>query len=110
MSVKIKRGDNVVVIAGKDKGKQGKVLVVDRKKGRIIVEGVNMITKHQKPSAAHQQGGIIKKEASIDVSNVMYMHNRIPTRIGYKLEVTEKDGKRVKVKKRIAKATGEVID
>lgn len=110
MSIKIKRGDNVVVIAGKDKGKQGKVLVVDRKKSRIIVEGVNMITKHQKPNATNQQGGIIKKEASIDISNIMYIHNNKPTRIGYKVEVEEKDGKKVKVKKRIAKATGEVID
>lgn len=110
MSIKIKRGDKVVIIAGKDKGKEGKVLLVDRKKNRVIVEGYNMITKHQKPNAAHQQGGIIKKEAAIHVSNVMYLHNNKPTRIGYKVEMVEKDGKQVKVKKRVAKSTGEVID
>ena len=102
MSVKIKKGDTVVVIAGKDKGKEGKVLAVDAKKNRVTVEGVNMITKHQKPSAANQQGGIVNREASIDISNVMYLYKGKPTRIGYKIE----DGKKV----RVAKATGDVVD
>jgi large subunit ribosomal protein L24 len=100
--MKIKTGDTVKVIAGKDKDKEGKVLSVDKKSGRIIVEGVNMITKHAKPSASNQQGGIINKEAPIDASNVMYVHNGTATRIGYKVE----DGKKV----RVAKKTGEVID
>ena len=107
--VKIKKGDKVQVIAGKDKGKQGKVLVVDREKNRVIVEGVNMITKHQKPRGA-QQGGLINKEAAIHASNVMYLHNGKPVRLGVKVEVSEKDGKKVINKKRIAKPSGDVID
>lgn len=108
--MKLKKGDLVRVIAGKDKGRDGKILVADRKKNRVIVEGINMITKHQKPNAAHPQGGLIKREAAIHVSNVMYLHNGVPTKIGYKLETAVKDGKNVTVKKRIAKKTGEVID
>lgn len=106
MAVKIKRGDKVLVIAGKHKTKKGKVLLVDRKKDRVIVEGVNLIKKHQKPNAVNHQGGIISKEAPIHVSNVMYLHNDKPVRLGYKVE--EIDGKRVK--KRIIRKTGEVID
>ena len=100
--MKIKTGDTVKVIAGKDKDKEGKVLSVDKKAGRVVVEGVNMVTKHAKPSASNQQGGIINKEAPIDASNVMYVQNGKATRIGYKVE----DGKKV----RVAKKTGEVID
>ena len=100
--MKIKTGDTVKVIAGKDKDKEGKVLSVDKKTGRGVVEGVNMVTKHAKPSASNQQGGIINKEAPIDASNVMYVQNGKATRIGYKVE----DGKKV----RVAKKTGEVID
>ena len=100
--MKIKTGDTVKVIAGKDKDKEGKVLSVDKKTGRVVVEGVNMVTKHAKPSASNQQGGIINKEAPIDASNVMYVQNGKVTRIGYKVE----DGKKV----RVAKKTGEVID
>ncbi len=98
--MKIKKGDTVRVIAGKDKDKEGKVLAV--KDGKVLVEGVAMVTKHQKPSAANQQGGIVNKEAFIDVSNVMYLHNGKPTRVGFKM-----DGEK---KVRVAKATGEVID
>ena len=98
----IKTGDTVKVIAGKDKDKEGKVLSVDKKTGRVVVEGVNMVTKHAKPSASNQQGGIINREAPIDASNVMYVQNGKATRIGYKVE----DGKKV----RVAKKTGEVID
>ncbi len=96
---KIKTGDTVVVIAGKDKGKDGKVLAV--KDGKVLVEGIGMVTKHTKPSAANQQGGIVQKESYIDASNVMYLHNGKATRIGFKVE----DGKKV----RVAKTTGEVI-
>ena len=108
--IKIKRGDTVVIIAGKEKTKKGKVLVVDTKKDRIIVEGINMVTKHMKQNAQNQTGGIIKKEAPIHVSNVMYLHKGKPTRIGYKVETKEVDGKTVRIKTRIAKATGEAID
>ena len=102
MSLKIKKGDTVKVITGKDKDKEGKVLSVDAKSNRVIVEGINMITKHEKPSMSNQQGGIVNKEAPIDISNVMYVHKGKATRIGYKTE----NGKKV----RVAKSTGEVID
>ena len=101
-TMKIKKGDTVKVIAGKDKDKEGKVVAVDKKNGKVNVEKVNIITKHTKPSAANQNGGIIQKEAPIDASNVMYLHNGKATRIGFKVE----DGKKV----RVAKSTGEVID
>ena len=101
-AIKIKKGDTVKVIAGKDKDKEGKVLSVDQKNGRVLVEGVNMVTKHAKPSAANQNGGIMHKEGTIDVSNVMYLHKGKVTRIGYKM-----DGDK---KVRVAKATGDVID
>lgn len=102
MSMTVKKGDNVVVIAGKDKGKEGKILVVDRKNNKVIVEGINMITKHVKPNAMNQQGGIVTKEGYIHASNVMYLHNGKATRLGAVI----KDGKKV----RIAKKTGEIID
>ena len=99
---KIKKGDTVKVLTGKDKDKEGKVISVDHKNGKVVVEGVNMVTKHTKPSAANQNGGIIQKEAAIDASNVMYVHKGKATRIGFKM-----DGDK---KVRIAKATGDVID
>ena len=80
--IKLKSGDKVIVIAGKDKGKKGKILKVDLKSNRVIVEGVNMVSKHVKPNPMNQQGGIIKKENYIHVSNVMYLHNDKPTRLG----------------------------
>ena len=101
-AMKIKKGDTVKVIAGKDKDKEGKVIAVNVKNNTVLVEGVNMVTKHSKPSMANQQGGIITKEAPIHVSNVMYLHNGKATRVGYKM-----DGD---IKVRFAKATGEVID
>ena len=85
---KIKTGDTVVVIAGKDKGKDGKVLAV--KDGKVLVEGIGMVTKHTKPSAENQQGGIVNKESYIDVSNVMYLHKGKPTRIGFKTDGDKK--------------------
>ena len=87
---KLKKGDLVRVIAGKDKDREGKILSIDRKNNTAIVEGVNMITKHTKPSAANQQGGIITKEGPIDLSNVMYVVNGNVTRIGF----SDKDGKK----------------
>lgn len=110
VSIKVKRGDRVVIIAGRDKGGEGKILQVDRKRGRVIVEGKNMITRHTKQNAQNPQGGLIKKEAPVHVSNVMYLHNGKPTRIGYKVERKEVNGKMVNVKYRIAKKTDEVID
>ena len=101
-TMKIKKGDTVKVIAGKDKDKEGKVISVDRKNGRVLVEGVNMLTKHTKPSAANQEGGIIHQERPIDASNVMYVHKGKATRVGFKM-----DGDK---KVRYAKSTGEVID
>ena len=98
--MKIKTGDTVRVIAGKDKDKEGKVLAV--KDGKVLVEGIGMVTKHTKPSAANAQGGIVNKESYIDASNVMYLHNGKTTRIGFKM-----DGDK---KVRVAKATGDVID
>ena len=100
--MKIKTGDTVKVIAGKDKDKEGKVMSVDRKNGKVIVEGVNMITKHMKPSAGNPNGGIVQKEAAIDSSNVMYVHKGKATRVGFKM-----DGDK---KVRFAKSTGDVID
>ena len=98
--MKIKKGDTGKVIAGKDKDKEGKVLAV--KDGKVLVEGVNMVTKHTKPSAANQQGGIVNKEAPIDASNVMLVVKGKATRVGFKMEGDKKV--------RVAKATGEVID
>ena len=89
---KIKKGDTVQVIAGKDKGKDGKVISVDRKKNRLLVEGINMITKHAKPSMANQQGGIVHQEGPIDASNVMYLHKGKPTRVGFKISLINRRG------------------
>ncbi len=100
--LKIKKGDTVKVIAGKDKDKEGKVIAVNPKEGKVIVEGVNMMTKHTKPSMANQNGGIIHQEGPIDVSNVMYVHKGQATRVGIKVEGDKKV--------RFAKKTGEVID
>ena len=101
-TMKIKKGEMVKVIAGKDKDKEGKVIAVDKKDGRVLVECVNMLTKHTKPSMANQNGGIVHQEGYIDASNVMLLHNGKATRVGFKM-----DGDK---KVRFAKATGEVID
>ena len=86
-NIKLKKGDKVVVIAGKDKGKEGKILLVDRKKNRVIVEGVNMVSKHTKPSAKNPQGGIVKMEAPIHISNLNVVDPKTgkATRIGRKM-------------------------
>ena len=101
-AMKIKKGDTVTVIAGKDKDKEGKVIAVDKKDGKVLVEGVNMLTKHTKPSMANQQGGILHQEGPIDASNVMFLHKGKATRVGFKM-----DGDK---KVRYAKSTGDVID
>ena len=102
MAQKIKRNDMVKVIAGKDIDKEGKVLSVDAKNHKVVVEGINMATKHTKPSMQNQAGDIVQEEEAIDESNVMLLHNGQPTRVGFKFV----DGKKV----RFAKSTGEVID
>ncbi|MGN1211247.1 MAG: 50S ribosomal protein L24 [Candidatus Cryptobacteroides sp.] len=99
----IKKGDTVYVNAGNDKGKTGKVLEVIKDKDRAIVEGVNMVSKHTKPNPKHPQGGIVKQEAGIHVSNLQLVDPKSgkPTRVGYKFE----DGKKI----RYAKKSGEEI-
>ncbi|RUO23054.1 50S ribosomal protein L24 [Aliidiomarina minuta] len=104
MAAKIKRDDEVVVLAGKDKGKRGKVLRVLTEKNRVYVEGVNLIKKHQKPNPAlNQAGGIIEKEASMHVSNVAIFNpaTEKADRVGFKIE----DGKKV----RVFKSNNEII-
>ncbi len=101
-TMKIKKDDMVRVIAGADKDKEGKVLAVNKKDGKVLVEGVNMLTKHTKPTMANQNGGIVHQEGPIDISNVMYINKEKATRIGFKM-----DGDK---KVRVAKSTGEVID
>ncbi len=100
----VKKGDKVMVISGKDKGKQGVILDVLPKKNRVLIEGVNMVKKHSKPSQANPQGGIITKEAAIHVSNVMPIDPKTgtPTRVGFK----EVNGQKV----RYAIKSGEVLD
>ncbi|MDR1210201.1 MAG: 50S ribosomal protein L24 [Clostridiales bacterium] len=110
IKTRLKRGDRVVVIAGKDKGKSGKIMVIDRQKARIIVENVNMAVKHRKARKQDEQGGIIKFEAPVAISNVMYQHKGKPTRLGVKLEQKEVNGKTVTIKTRIARTTGEAVD
>lgn len=98
----IKVGDTVKVISGESNGQEGKVLTIDKKKMRVKVEGVNLIKKHQKPSAADPQGGIVEMEGSIHISNLMHVHKGEASRIGRKLN---KDGKLV----RYSKKSGEEI-
>lgn len=103
--LKIKKADRVVVIAGKDKGKTGEVLLVMPKENRVVVQGVNVVKKHRRPTQANPQGGIDAFEAPIHVSNVAHIDPKSsqPTRIGYK---TLDDGRKV----RVARRSGEVID
>ena len=98
---KIKKDDMVRVIAGKDKGRDGKVLSVDAKNGKVTVEGINMVTKHQKPSQANPQGGIVRTESPVDISNVMLLADGQPTKVGFRMEGDKKV--------RYAKKTGKVI-
>lgn len=107
--MRLKKGDLVRVIAGTDKGKEGKVLSVDRKTNRVIVEGVNMITKHVKPSPVNQ-GGMVHQEAGVSASNVMYVHKGETTRLGVEVKMEERNGRQKAVRYRVAKSTGEIID
>jgi large subunit ribosomal protein L24 len=100
--MKIKKGDTVVVIAGKDKGREGEVVQVLPTAGKVMVNGVNTAKKHQKARRANEPGGIIDRDMPVDVSNVMLVHKGRPTRVGYRVEG---DGTKV----RVAKRTGEVI-
>jgi large subunit ribosomal protein L24 len=101
---KIKKGDKVIVVSGRDRGKQGEVLRVLRAEERLIVQGVNVVKRHQRPGAGHP-GGIITKEAPIHVSNVAHVDpaSSRPTRVGYKFL---DDGRKV----RFAKRSGEILD
>ncbi|MDI3257785.1 MAG: 50S ribosomal protein L24 [Kyrpidia sp.] len=103
--MRIKKGDLVVVISGKDKGKKGRVLAAYPKKQRVLVEGINMVKRHTKPNPANPQGGILSKEAPLHVSNVMIVDPKTgePTRVGMKIL---NDGKKV----RYAKKSGEILD
>jgi large subunit ribosomal protein L24 len=103
MAAKIKKGDRVVVLTGKDKGRQGQVLRVLPKEQRVVVEGLNMVQRHTRPTQADPQGGIKHKEAALHVSNVAIVDsNGKPTRVGFRVEGDKKV--------RVAKTTGEVIN
>ena len=101
-AMKIKKGDLVRVIAGKDKDKEGKVMSVNAKNSTVLVEGINMVSKHTKPNVQNQTGGIVSQEAPLNIANVMLVVDGEATRVGFKVE----DGKKV----RFAKKTGKVID
>ena len=98
MKLKIKTGDTVRVLAGDHKGSEGKVVTVDREKNKAIVEGVNMVSKHEKPSAKNPQGGIVKKEAPIHISNLSLIDSKSgeTTRVGFEV----RDGKKVRFSKK----------
>jgi large subunit ribosomal protein L24 len=100
--MKLKKGDNVVVIAGKDKGKEGEIIRAIPSLNKVVVAGVNTAKKHQKARSQTQQSGILDVDMPVDASNVMLVHKGKPTRVGFKIQP---DGKKV----RIAKSTGEVI-
>ena len=102
MASKSKVGDTVRVIAGADKNNEGKVLSIDHKNHRVVVEGVHMVKKHTKPSMQNQNGGIVEQEAAIDISNVMLLVDGKASRVGFTM-----DGDK---KVRVAKATGKNID
>ncbi|MEM8847949.1 MAG: 50S ribosomal protein L24 [Bacteroidota bacterium] len=103
MKLKIKTGDTVIVTAGDHKGSEGKVVQLDREKNKAVVEGINMVSKHEKPSAQNPQGGIVKKEAPIHISNLSLIDPKSgdATRVGYEM----RDGKKV----RVAKKSNEVL-
>ena len=109
LKTRIKKNDTVKVMSGNSKGSVGKVLFIDRDKGRVIVEGVNIIHRHTKPNQKNQQGGIVKREAPINITNVMLMCPKTnqPTRIGMKLIKDEKTGKVTRM--RLSKKSGEIL-
>ncbi|MBT3182717.1 MAG: 50S ribosomal protein L24 [Deltaproteobacteria bacterium] len=100
----IKKGDTVKIITGKEKGKIGKVLRLDRPKNRVWIEKMNFVKRHQKPSQQHRQGGIVEKEAPMHISNVMYYDEKLAkaTRIGHKVLKDQKV--------RVSKKSGETLD
>ena len=100
MAMKIKKGDNVIVIAGKNKDREGKVLSVNTKDNTVIVEGVNKVKKHTKPNQLSPNGGIVEMEAPINASNVMLSEGGKPVRVGFQVV----DGKKVRVSKKTGKA------
>ncbi|MBP2161810.1 MULTISPECIES: 50S ribosomal protein L24 [Asticcacaulis] len=103
MSAKIKKGDSVVVLTGKDKGRSGTVLKVLPEDNRVVVQGINMVQRHTRPSQSNPNGGIVNKEASLHISNVAHVDsNGKPTRVGFKIEGEKKV--------RVAKTTGDVIN
>ena len=103
MSAKIKKGDSVVVLTGKDKGRSGTVLKVLPEDNRVVVQGINMVQRHTRPSQSNPNGGIVNKEASLHISNVAHVDsNGKPTRVGFKVEGDKKV--------RVAKTTGDVIN
>jgi large subunit ribosomal protein L24 len=108
MKVKLKKDDTVKVIAGRDKGKTGRVLFVDRKTGKVLIEGVSMVKRHTRPNPSKQiKGGIAEHEMPISISNVMMLTSGgVATRVGYRVERTGAVARRV----RIAKKGGEILD
>ena len=100
--MKLRVGDTVQVVAGSDKGKTGEIIQILRKEDRVIVEGINMVTKHIKPSQADPEGGIVTREAPIHVSNVAYYDSKAkePVKFGYKIE----DGQKIRINKKTGKA------
>jgi large subunit ribosomal protein L24 len=108
LKVRLKKDDQVKVIAGRDRGKTGRVLSVDRRLGKVLVEGVSMIKRHTRPNPSKQiKGGIAEKESSIAISNVMILTSGgVPSRIGYKLEGSGPSARRV----RVAKKSGETLE
>ncbi|MBE5896223.1 MAG: 50S ribosomal protein L24 [Lachnospiraceae bacterium] len=108
-TLKIKKGDTVRVIAGADKDNEGKVIAVNKENHTVVVEGVNLVKKHTKPSMANQAGGIIEQEAPIDISNVVLLVDGQPTKVGFKrVEDSARAGKTKAV--RVSKKTGKEID
>jgi large subunit ribosomal protein L24 len=110
VKTKLKKGDKVLVIAGANKGQKGKILSIDREKGRAVVEKVNMVRKHMKKKRANETGGIIDKEGTIHLSNLMYLHQDKPTRLGARVELMDFGGRKEPVKNRIAISTGDIVD
>ena len=111
-NLNVKKGDTVVVISGKDKGKQGKILVAMPEKDRVVVQNANMITKHVKPRRQGEPGGRIEKEGTIHVSNVKLVCPKCnkPTRIGHVIEEVEISGKKKMKSLRVCKKCGAKID
>ena len=107
-TIRIRKNDTVKVITGKDKGKSGRVLEVNRDTGRVLIEGVNLVKRHTRPNPAKQiKGGIAEREASVHVSNVMILTSGgVPTRIGVRVEGEGASATRT----RVARKTGEVLD